>query len=232
MKNLVVFLLATLLLSSCVTEKPITPTPDIPVVIPSEEPRESASYFGHIPPAFYSEEEFVEYALNFDSDTLIEGREWRDEHNIPAPTHYYRLKTLPPDTIFHYIHFVSSIFIAYDTQKDAIGEYLSIRQSSRCHLDCLRRCPPRCSSCPLCDGSCEIETGGFWTERLFPEESYIFEEEGLKYYIKKVSGDDYFLWAAEWYNADGYYMDAQFPYRFTAEEVLGYISDLERVEIR
>jgi hypothetical protein len=72
----------------------------------------------------------------------------------------------------------------------------------------------------------DIEEEGLWvrTNRLEP---HIFELEGLTYYIWKGGN----TWIAEWVNADGYNMNAEFPLRFTAEEVLGYISDLERVEI-
>jgi len=77
------------------------------------------------------------------------------------------------------------------------------------------------------NSSTDIETGISWPQRPFPDESYIREIDGVTYYIAKWTQ----TWFVEWVNVDGHVMDTAFPYRFTADEVLAYVSDLERVEI-
>jgi hypothetical protein len=205
MKKAVNFILAAIILSSC--SAPIAPTPNIPEIADNDEPKVSYSI---APPDFFSEEEFIEYLLNIQSNVRDEGYEY-DEFGLVALTHYYKLATLPPEAIFYRITPVHGVSVVHHIQAEESRERIMIRYSSYYSFD--------------------IEEDGLWTERPFPEESHIIEHEGLTYYIRKVMGRDIPHWSVEWYNNDRYYMHSEFPYRFTPEEVLGYISDLERVEI-
>jgi hypothetical protein len=131
-------------------------------------------------------------------------------------THYYRHISPPPGAIIEQIVLGPNIAVVYDTQRgDLEGEHMMILYF------------PDSSY-----GSYDIETDGFWAEHQFPYESYVFELNGIKYYISKGMGWSLPTWVAEWVNVDRYNMRAQFPYRFTPEEVLGYISNIERVDIR
>jgi hypothetical protein len=210
MKKLVILAVSAFLLVSCGAE--VIPTGDY-----EGDPTGNARMSGPWP-SFESEEEFVDFILEAQSGTMDEGDafQYRDL-DVGAVTHYYRLKNPPMEAIINSIRLATGpITIAYDTQKkDAKGEHMMMEYSRN----------------PL-NGSYNIEDEGLWARRSPPlGESHIFELEGLTYYIWKVSAGEYFLWTAEWANVDGHHTVAQFPYRFTPEEVLGYISDLERVEI-
>jgi hypothetical protein len=177
-----------------------------------EESESSASYVGDVP-IFASEEELFEYVQNRDESAV--DSEWAEF--FAGITHYYKLKNPPPGATVSYIDPAATIVVVYDTHVfDVSGhsEHLMIKY--------------------LPYGSHGIETSSNWIQRQFPEESHIIEKDGLKYYIQKGTGLGglMMLWRAEWVNEDGYNMVANFPFRFTAEEVLGYISDLERVDIR
>jgi hypothetical protein len=204
MKKLFVLLVTAFLVSSCGTEKSrIEPvaTPSTPK--PTEEPM-SYNFQEY---DFYSEEEFIEYVLNERGEILDEHREF-DKNNPLTHTRYYKLKNPPEGAIISSIYLGVEVSVTYDTQHNDAGDYkyIKIRYSPYYSFD--------------------IEEDGLWN-RGVRHESHIFELGDIKYYVHKASH----TWTAEWYNEDGYYMSAAFPYRFTAEEVLGYISDLERVEI-
>jgi hypothetical protein len=211
MKKVVTFILLVVILASCGTQTA--------EVIPSEEPESNYSVSKY-PPAFPSEEEFVNHVLEVQNGIRDESCEYFgfDEFFVGI-SHYYKFKNPPPDAIIHSMS-VGPIVVVYDTQKPNVGkirEHMMIQY----YPDSLY--PPF-----------DIEEDGGWAWRPFPDESYVFEKNGIKYYIRKGTGlgETILLWGAEWVNEDGYYMKANFPSRFTAEEVLGYISDLERVEIR
>jgi hypothetical protein len=190
------------------------PTP-APTASPTPSPPLSASR-----PALYfnSEEEFINYVQNEDEGTRSARRDYR----LDTLTHYYKFRNPPTGAKIQRIGpgtMGTHITVTYDLQLiDANGnpEYSPLQIRYNPH-----------SIHPNIE---TLSTGG-WTQRPFPEESYIFEEDGLKYYIWAGIGVSGMLWGAEWVY-EGYYMLAYFPFRFTAEEVLGYISDLERVEIR
>jgi hypothetical protein len=210
MKKLLILAVSAFLLVSCGAE-----------VIPSEDYEgnhaENARVSGPWP-HFESEEEFVDFILDAQSGTMDEGDAFQYRNlDVGAVTHYYRLKNPPPEAIINSIRLATGpITVVYDTQKkDATGEHMMIEYSRN-----------------SLNWSYEIEESANWAWRPFPEESYIIKDEGLTYYISKRMGLSMPTWAAEWYNAEGYHMSGQFPYRFTAEEVLGFVSDLERVEIR
>jgi len=221
MRKLTVLILATLflVLASCETEIPeITPeqTPDIPpeVTDNEEEDRWSVSDFsGEL--HFYSEEELHEHFQNGGAMRVESEDETR---SYDVPTHYYKFKNPPTGVEITHIQIWGSVLVDYNNPNDAedYGSTFSLRFSPTYSKD--------------------IETEGLWTERPFPNESYIREVDGLTYYIRKVDGSipriEIFFWSVEWYNSDGYYMHSYFPYdRFTPDEVLEYLSDLERVEI-
>jgi hypothetical protein len=220
MKKLIILILAGLffVLASCDTaEVSVTPeqTPDIPEVAGSEEEEDpwcssTRSNILH----FYSEEELAEHFRNEDNGTM--GTHSASDNRIP--THYYKLKNPPPGVEINHISIISGVIVRYD--NESTGEDYE----------------PTLWVLLAPYSSTDIETGIVWPHRPFPEESYIRELDGITYYIWKGEGvglrnSSFFLWGAAWVNADGYYMSAQFPYRFTADEVLGYVSDLERVEI-
>jgi hypothetical protein len=202
MKKLIALLITAFLLSSCNAGNP--------EVIPNEEPAKMQLAVAERSRSFSSEEEFTDFVLN-------EGRGEMSTHstqNVDALTYYYKLANLPPDITFRAIFPEGDI--VYETQElDTNGrrERISIMYSPHWSYD--------------------IETRGFWINPDFPDESYMFEEEGLKYYIARVLGwnKSYSFWKTEWVNRDGYHMIGSFPYRFTPEEVLSYISNIERVDI-
>jgi hypothetical protein len=211
MKKLIILILASLffVLVSCdTTEVSVTPeqTPDIPEVTGSEEEEDlwSGNDRGNIL-HFYSEEELAEHFRNEDNGTMgIHGAS-----DNRTPTHYYKLKNPPPETNINHIQIWGSVLVSYDNEStDGSDE------------------PPLWVLYSL-SSSTDIETGIVWPQRPFPEESYIREIDRVTYYIAKWTQ----TWFVEWVSADGYKMSAQFPLRFTADEVLGYVSDLERVEI-
>jgi hypothetical protein len=218
MKKLVILILAALmlLLISCETTTPnVTPeqTPDIPEVTGSEDEDRWEVHDRSNILHFYSEEELAEHFRNEDNGTM--GTHSASDNR--TPTHYYKLKNPPQGVEINHISIGSAVIVRYD--NESTGEdyepTLWIQVAPYSPTD--------------------IETR-LWSQRRFPEESYIREIDGITYYIWKGEGEglrnsSFFLWGVAWVNADGYYMSAQFPYRFTAEEVLGYVSDLERVEI-
>jgi hypothetical protein len=158
-------------------------------------------------PTFNSEEEFMEFMQGDRDETALGTQSYLDIDEI---THYYRLKNPPPGAIVDYIAVTSWVIIMYDTQEADV-EYFS-----------------RTIMIHYAPDYFDIEKEGFWVRRIPPfDESHIFEKDGLTYYIWKGGT----TWIAEWVNEDGYNMKANFPYCFTAEEVLGFVSDLERVEI-
>jgi hypothetical protein len=157
-------------------------------------------------PIFNSEAEFMEFMQGDRGETASCPHSFLDLDEL---THYYRLKSPPLGAIVDYIAVTSWVIVMYDTQE-ADGD-------ERSRTIMIHYAP---------DYWYDIEEEGFWV-RSARGESHIFEEDGLTYYIWKGGT----TWIAEWVNEDGYNMKANFPYRFTAEEVLGYISDLKRVEI-
>jgi hypothetical protein len=202
MKKLLALAVSAFLLVSCGAE--VIPTGDYEGD-PTGNARVSMPH-----PTFNSEEEFMEFMQGDRDETALGTHSFIDLNSL---THYYRLKNPPPEAIINYIALTSWVVIIYDTQKvDTKGEHMMIQYGA--------------------SGFYDIEEEGQWVRRRAPfGESHIFEKDGFTYYIWKASAGEYSLWNAEWYNTDGYNMFAQFPFRFTAEEVLGYISDLERVEI-
>jgi hypothetical protein len=181
-----------------------------------DESTRSACYVGDVL-HFFSEEELFDYVRNEHSEhgetlNAFDERDWRSPD---ARTHYYKLASPPPGAIIQRITLGPAIAVVYDTQKPGVSE---IEEHMMIQYGIL--------------GLYDIESQSSWVDRRFPEESYVFDLNGIKYYIRKVTAGDYFLWSVEWVNADGYNVYAQFPYRFTPEEVLGYISNIERVEIR
>jgi len=196
------------------TERPVPrkelpePTASTPEVIGYDD----GTCGGHsLPPSFPSEELMLEYISLMRSELMMVYGEIHPESELTI-THYYRLKNPPPETEVNQVTlYQSGMTLEYDTARERI----MIRYNNYYSFD--------------------IETRGLWTERPFPNEAYIREIDGVTYYIRKVDASIaetvMFLWSVEWYNADGYYMSASFPYRFTADEVLAYVSDLERVEI-
>ena len=166
---------------------------------------------------FYSEEEFIAYVRDFQS-VSAEGESRADNHGIANITHYYKLKNLPLGATLSEISLgttgvnVSTIYYNPQHFSDSGSPERVMIQYSPYY-------------------SYNIEENSFWIHKRFPEEAYIREIDGVTYYIRKGDGIAGLLWGAAWVNADGYHMKANFPYRFTADEVLAYVSDLERVEI-
>jgi hypothetical protein len=203
MKKLLILAVSAFLLVSCGAE--VIPTGDY-------EGGPTGNAHGRIAnPIFNSEAEFMEFMQGDRGETASCPHSFLDLDEL---THYYRLKNPPLGAIVDYIAVTSWVIVMYDTQE-ADGDERS--RTIMIHYGA--------------GGFYNIEEEGFWV-RSARGESHIFEEDGLTYYIWKESAGEYFLWNAEWVNADGYNMYSQFPSRFTAEEVLGYISDLERVDIR
>jgi hypothetical protein len=202
MKKLVILILAALFLVSC---ERIDQIPEIPEMPDStEESGRHISGHGDIL-NFHSEEELHDYFRGG-----IRGES--EESSVVTPTHYYKFKNPPPEAVVLNMSIAHHVIVRYDTQKgDDWGESLHIQYIHTLQYD--------------------IETEGLWTHRAFPEESYIREIDGITYYIRKTVGAGIHYWSVEWINADEYNMSAWFPYRFTVDEVLGYVSDLERVEI-
>jgi hypothetical protein len=202
MKKLVILILAALFLVSC---ERIDQIPDIPEMPDStEESRGHRNHMGDIL-NFHSEEELHDYFRG--GGTRGES----EESSVVIPTHYFKFKNPPPEAVVLNMSIETAVTVRYDTQRTEEEPTLWIKYVHTLQYD--------------------IETEGIWRSLAFPDESYIRELDGIKYYIRKGMGRDIPVWAVEWVNADGYNMRAQFPYRFTADEVLGYVSDLERVEI-
>jgi hypothetical protein len=212
MKKLLILGISAFLLASCISEES--------KVAPTREPTQTRENHGYNPPLdFSSEKDFLDYVQNEDEETQDE----RNEFRLDTLTHFYKLKNPPTDAIIRRIRVTESVVtVVYDTQKpnDDGSEHMMIQYSPKSLLS------PHWSY--------DIEEDGHWMNYPFPEEAYVFEKEEIKYYIRKVTGLGHtiLLWSAEWYNADKYYMYSEFPHRFTAEEVLGFVSDLERVEIQ
>jgi hypothetical protein len=208
MKKIVISTLAALLLFLVSCER-LDQIPDIPEMPDSiEETERHGTDLSHAL-YFYSEEELQEH---FRSGEVLRIENESKTISYDVPKHYYKLKNPPPEVVIVHIGIAHHVIVRYGTQKgDDWGEPLHIQYIHTLSYD--------------------IETEGIWRSLAFPEESYIREIDGINYYIRKGMGRDTPVWAVEWVNADGYNMKAQFPYRFTADEVLGYVSDLERVEI-
>jgi hypothetical protein len=206
MKKLVILILVAVLLTSCELQE---------LGVDSNiEPTESTVSSGYWP-HFQSEDEFIEYVLNESSEMPTELSA-NSEGNSSRITHYYRLKNPPLGASVSGISLAGEVTILYDTHEfeaDGRREWLNIRYAPNWSVD--------------------IETDGDWRHRPFSDESYVYELDGIKYYVAKwtADGGTILCWGAEWINEDGYYMKALFPYRFTPEEVLGYISNIERVDI-
>ena len=161
---------------------------------------------------FYSEEELLGHFIKAESE---QGGIFAPFNNERV-THYYKLKNPPPGAELYRISILANISTEYYTEREDSGE--------REHI--------WFEYYPLLDWGYDTEESNNWPDPRFPEESYKRELDGLTYYISKGEGSyDDFRWRVEWYNADGYHMSSNFPYRFTADEVLAYVSDLERVEI-
>jgi hypothetical protein len=196
-------------------EKTPEPTPSASEVVDRELFESGGHDFD--PLYFYSENEFVEYVQEVQNEETGSFSAYGEsEGYVDTLSRYYRLKNPIGEMRLRMITGTRyEVAVLYYAQE-ADSEHIMIRYSPYYNFD--------------------IETHGLWTERPFPKESYIRELDGVIYYIRKVDSRadpsaPLLLWSIEWYNADGYYMHSQFPYRFTAEEVLGYVSDLERVEI-
>jgi hypothetical protein len=206
MTRLFILIATVFFLSSCSTEV---------------EPESSVS---RLPLQFDSEEEFITHVQEFQSDARIsafsESDDFDDYYGVSNITHYYKFKNPPPGANLSQISLgttganVSTIYYNPQHHND-LGdpERIMIQYSPYISYT-----------------SDDIETYGVWA-RSFRHEEQIREIDGIRYYIRRTSGFVGQLWAVEWVNSDGYYMGASFPYRFTADEVLGYVSDLERVEI-
>ena len=162
---------------------------------------------------FSSEEELLEYISLMRAESMTVYGEIHPESEFTI-THYYRLKNPPPETELKWITLLRfGITLEYDTESDEYERVMIKHQR-------------------LSD-SFDIETKGLWIQRPFPNESYIREIDGITYYIAKATGlgESVLLWSIEWVTGDDL-MYSEFPYdRFTADEVLAYVSDLERVEI-
>jgi hypothetical protein len=212
MKNLSILAALILFLVSCERLEPSVIPSEEPGVTLGEEPETSHGL--PMPPSFSSEEEFVEQVLTQRSDAMgiNSASENENVYKLDTITHYYKFKNPPPDAIITAIYpqDAFSIAIIYGTkQENAEGESLHIVYRH--------------------DGSGDLFD--IESRNPFYEESYVREIDGVTYYICKARGSNKPLWVAEWYNEEGYHMFVQFPYSFTADEVLGYVSDLERVEI-
>jgi len=196
------------------TERP-EPREELPEPTAGTPDTMNSGMTGHPPPpTFASEEEMLEYIMSWRADRMELYSETEPQGYF-AVTHYYRLKNPPPETaISEIVLYSSGITLLYGTESDEFEPF--VIKYNNYH-------------------SYDIETRGFWAERPFPNESYKREQDGVTYYICKADGStgktEVFLWVVDWYNSDGYKMTAQLPYRFTADEVLSYVSDLERVEI-
>jgi hypothetical protein len=208
MKFLSILAVAILLfVFSFFTERPEprekTPEPTSTSEVIDDKPNEAS--------IFTSEEEFLEYMINGRAEATAKYGEI-DSRSYFMHTHYYKLKNPPPDLPLLNIVSAFGITLTYGTQSDE-DERIVIRYD-----------PNR---------SFDIETDMFWVQQSELFESHIREIDGITYYIAKVDkwDDEAWPWDVQWYNTDGCYMRAYFPYRFTADEVLGYVSDLERVEI-
>jgi hypothetical protein len=200
-----------LLLVSC---ERLDQIPDIPELPDSTEGQKRESSLTRRALYFRSEKELLEYFDNWDIEQDGPLRTFDNER----PTHYYKLKNPPTGAEFNHITVWDTIKVAYhmETEDSDEPESISVSWSPRSK-----------------HWGSDIETLGIWIDRPFPEESYICELDGITYYITKWGGgEDAFFWEVKWYNTDGgYHMFARFPLRFTVDEMLGYVSDLERVEI-
>jgi len=166
-------------------------------------------------PKFSSEEELFDFVQNQQNEAIsaASAEDERSGWNIYGVTHYYKLKNPPDGAIISHIALAASVVVLYDTQRDvAENDYMMMQYGTY--------------------GLYDIETRSNWANPKFPDESYIFEVDVIKYYIRRANSlSETPIWVAEWVNADGYNMRANFPYRFTPEEVLAFVSDVERVEI-
>jgi hypothetical protein len=214
MKNLSILAALILFLVSCERLEPSVIPSEEPSVTLGEEPETSHGL--PMPPSFSSEEEFVEQVLTQRSDAMgiNSASENENVYKLDTITHYYKFKNPPPDAIIRRISPTSpvGIIIIYDTQKgDIEGENLHIHYVHGVLYD--------------------IEEDGAWAHSI-RKGDFNAELDGIKYYIWHGTVDGVPVnWNVEWVNEDGYNIGAKFPYRFTADEVLGYVSDLERVEI-
>jgi hypothetical protein len=233
MKKTVFLVLMALFLISCNSNEPLvkllesTPTPVLPT--PASSPTPSTHEATDDLPAptppmaiidshhgiydFFSGEAFIDFAQSVQNGTSDEGTQ--KPLLVETLSRYYKLKNPPSGVKVRRISATErDVSVIYDTQQISTGffEYMMVQYSPYYSYD--------------------IEKDGLWNRVIPKSEPDMYELENIKYYIWKGMDGENPFWTAEWYNADGYYMRANFPFRFTAEEVLGYISDLERVEIR
>jgi hypothetical protein len=203
-KKLVIFILAALFLVSCDRRDQIPEIPEMP-----DSTEESGGHRNHMGDIlnFHSEEELHDYFRGG-----IRGES--EESSVVTPTHYYKFKNPPPEAVVLNMSIAHHVIVRYDTQQEEVGNgQLNIQYIHTLQYD--------------------IETEGIWKSTAsIRKEDFNAELDGIKYYIwyGRTSGVPV-TWNAEWVNEDGYNMVAHFPLRFTADEVLGYVSDLERVEI-
>jgi len=154
---------------------------------------------------------YVGDILDFNSEEELfeylqsEDRDTDKESRFTMPTHYYKFRNPPQDAIIILVSVYNDVNIMYDTQRTEF-ESMNIRLIPVLPFDVMEK--------------------GMWG-RGGMDGKFTAEKDGIIYYFIESAAN----WIIEWNNADGYYFFVQFPYRFTADEVLGYVSDLERVEI-
>jgi len=161
---------------------------------------------------FDSEEDFLSFVRTGDPETLL-------AYNLDTLTHYYKFNDfeynilqIGPGTAG------ASIGITYDTQTsddDGLPEHIMIQFS------------------PIYD--IDIENDGFWSFRMFEDESYILKHGNIDYYIfKSTTARDLdtpiSLWSVEWIR-DRLYMYSELPFRFSYEEVLELVCNLVKINI-
>ena len=207
MKKLIILILAVILLVSCERLDPLPEIPEVSETSPNTEKpinkddRDPEISVSEVMPPIFFSEE--EFA-----DYV---REEFGTDDLDVILRYYRLKTLPPETEFGFITGSGSTFIMYNTNRidiDGESEWMSISTSPEVY---------------------DIETGMIWSNRDYYDDSFIREIDGIKYYIYKALREKH-MWFIRWHYED-VSLHAQFPARFTIDEVLAYVSDLERVDI-
>ena len=213
----VIAVVVLLFIFSFFTERP-EPREKLPeptASTPEEIDEEPEFHVDVMPLDFSSEEEFIEYALGVQNERADLFSVYSEEefYILETSSRYYRLKTSPEEANLHQITVVPGyeVTVSYYVQKSDADDFglITIQYSPYYTFNIATR---------------------HWPSP-FPDEAYIREIDGSTYYIAKWSSGMSLLWVVEWYNEEGCHMMAQFPLRFTADEVLAYVSDLERVEI-
>ena len=163
---------------------------------------------------FSSEEEFISHVRDFQS-VFSEDESHDDSHKVANVTHYYKFKNPPTGANLNRISLGTT------------GVNIAVEYRNSQHLNDLGE-PEGVMIQYAPHYLFDAEKRDAWTPQTFHEAREI---DGTTYFIRKGDGIAGLLWAVEWINAEGYRMYSAFPYRFTADEVLAYVSDLERVEI-